>query len=75
MDESTDDGNRSQLSLICRIVEKSTGTIENRFLDLLNLSGCDDETIFRRVESFLEDKKLDKTRRRFAGMDGCSTMS
>ena len=75
MDESTDDGNRSQLSLICRIVEKSTGTIENRFLDLLNLSRCDDETIFRRVESFLEDKKLDKTRRRFAGMDGCSTMS
>ena len=38
MDESTDEGNRSQLSLTCRIVEKSTGTIENPFLDLLNLS-------------------------------------
>ena len=62
MDESTDEGNHSQLSLICRIVEKSAGTTENRFLDLLNLSRCDAETIFRRVKSFLEDKNLDITR-------------
>lgn len=42
---------------------------------MLNLSYCDAETIFRRVETFLENNKLDITRIRFGGMDGCSTMS
>ena len=32
MDESTDEDNHLHLSLICRIFEKSTGTIENHFL-------------------------------------------
>ena len=75
MNEATYEGNHSQLSLICRIFEKSTGTIENHFLDLLNLSCCDAETIFRRVESFLDDNKLDIICIRFARMDGCLTMS
>lgn len=34
MDESTDEGNHSQLSLICRIREKSTRTIEKHFFYL-----------------------------------------
>ena len=42
---------------------------------MLNLSYWDAETIFRRVETFLENNKLDITRIRFGGMNGCSTMS
>ena len=75
LDESTDEANRSQLSLICRLLDESTGTIENHFLELLNLPRCDAESIFRKVESFLEEHELDITNIRFAGMDGCSTMA
>ena len=73
MDESTDESNRSQLSVICRVVKNAK--VENYFLDLLNLSRCDAETIFHRIESFLREKGVEITRIRFAGMDGCSTMS
>ena len=73
MDESTDEINRSQLSVICRVVKNAK--VENYFLDLLNLSRCGAEIIFRRIESFLREKGVEITRIRFAGMDGCSTMS
>ena len=53
MDASNDESNRSQLSLIGKTLEKSIGTMQNRFLDLLSLPPCDAATIFRRVESFL----------------------
>ena len=45
LDESTDKSNRSELSLIFRIV--NSGVIENHFLDLMQLQRCDTETIFK----------------------------
>ena len=73
MDKSTDESNQSQLSVICRVVKNAK--VENYFLDLLNLSRCYAETIFHRIKSFLWEKGVEITRIRFAGMDGCSTMS
>ena len=73
MDKSTDEANRSQLSIICRTLKDAQ--VENHFLELLTLARCDAETIFNRVEMFLKEKGIDITRIRFGGMDGCSTMS
>ena len=44
LDESTDEANRSELSLIVRMIKD--GKIENHFLDLLQLNRGDTETIF-----------------------------
>ena len=44
LDESTDEANRSELSLIVRMIRD--GKIENHFLDLLQLNRGDAETIF-----------------------------
>ena len=73
LDESTDESNRSELSLFARIVKD--GKVVNHFLDLLHLSRCDAQSIFTKMFKFLQDEKLDIKNTRFAGMDGCSTMS
>ena len=44
LEESTDEANRSELSLIVRMIRD--GKIENHFLDLLQLNRGDAETIF-----------------------------
>ena len=44
LDESLDESNCTELSLIFRIVHN--GIIENHFLDLMQLQRCDIETIF-----------------------------
>lgn len=73
LDESTDESNRSELSLFARIVKN--GKVVNHFLDLLHLSRCDAQSISTKVFEFLQDEELDIKKTRFAGMDGCSTMS
>ena len=72
LDESTDEANRSELSLIVRMIKD--GKIENHFLDLLQLNRGDAETIFESVSDCLRENELDIKRTRFAGIDGCSTM-
>ena len=71
--ESTDEANRSELSLIIRMIKD--GKIENHFLDLLQLNRGDAETIFESVSDCLRENELDIKRTRFAGMDGCFTMA
>ena len=73
LDESTDESNRSELSLIARIV--NNGSIENHFLDLKHLTRCDASSIFTTVETYLREKEIEINRVKFAGMDGCSTMA
>jgi len=73
LDESTDESNRSELSLIVRTVKN--GTVLNHFLELLQLRRGDAMTIFTTVEAFLRKEEIYITRTRFAGMDGCTTMS
>ena len=67
LDESTDESNRSELSLFARIVKH--GKVVNHFLNLLHLSRCDAQNIFTKVLKFLQDEELDiKKNTRFAGM-------
>ena len=73
LDESTDEANRSELSLIVRMIKD--GKTENHFPDLLQLNRGDTETIFESVSDCLRENELDIKRTRFAGMDGCSTMA
>ena len=73
LDESTDESNRSELSLIACIV--NNGSIENHFLDLKHLTRCDASSIFTTVETYLREKEIEINRVKFAGMDGCSTMA
>ena len=73
LDEATDESNRSELSLIARVVE--SGEVHNLFLSLLELCRCDAESIFKTVEAFLITENLEITNVRFSGMDGCSTMT
>ena len=72
-DESTDESNRSEMSLIVCILQNSM--IENHFLDLVHPRRCDSETIFSEVETYLRDNDLDLKKIKFAGMDCCSTMA
>ena len=51
LDKSTDEANRSELSLIARMIKD--GKIENHFLDLLQLNRGDAKTIFESVSDFL----------------------
>ena len=54
LDESTDESNRSELSLFARIVKN--GKVVNHFLDLLHLSRCDAQSISTKVFEFLQVK-------------------
>ena len=56
LDDSTDESNQLELSLIARIVRECI--IENHFLDSQHLPRCDTSTIFSLVEKYLEIKKL-----------------
>ena len=51
LDEATDESNRSELSLIVRIVE--SGEVHNLVLSLLELYRSDAESIFKAVDAFL----------------------
>ena len=73
LNEATDESNRSELSLIARVVE--SGEIQNLFLSLLELRRCDAESLFKTVEAFIITENLEKTNVRFLDMDGCSTMA
>ena len=64
LDESTDESNRSELSLFARIVKN--GKAVNHFLDLLHLSRCDAQSIFTKVFEFLQDEEHDIKKTRFA---------
>ena len=73
LDEATHESNRSELSLIARVVE--SGEVHNLFLSPLELRRCDAELIFKTVEAFLVRENLEITNVRFSGMDGCSSMT
>ena len=55
LDEATDESNRSELSLIARVVENSE--IKNHFLSLLELWRGDTESVFKTV-GFHGQRKL-----------------
>ena len=51
LDEATDESNRSELSLIVRIVESCE--VHNLVLSLLELCRSEAESIFKAVDAFL----------------------
>ena len=73
LDESTDEANRSELALLARLVDGIE--VKNVFLDLIRLKRRDAKTVFGAVQEFLTRENVDISKTRFAGMDGCSTMS
>ena len=73
LDESTDCANQSQLALIARVIVDCA--IDNKFLDLIKLPRCNATSIFNEVEQFCKRNNIPLCNARFAGMDGCSTMS
>ena len=74
LDEATDESNRSELSLIARVVE--SGEVHNLFLSLLELHRCNAKSNFKTVEAFLITENLEIIIVRFeSGMDGCSTVA
>ena len=56
LDEATDESNRSELSLIARVVENEE--IKNHFLSLLELQRADAESIFKTVKAFMDKENL-----------------
>ena len=73
MDEPTDEANRSELALIARLVDGKE--VKNAFLDFIRLKRGDAKTTFSAVQDSLTREHVDISKTRFAGMDGCSTMS
>ena len=73
LDEATDESNRSELSLIARVVENEE--IKNHFLSLLELRRGDAELIFKTVEAFMDKENLSIKKAGFPAMDDCSTMA
>ena len=73
LDEATDESNRSELSLIARVIE--SGEVHKLFLSLFELCRCNTESIFKIVEAFLIRENLEITYVRFSGMDGCSRVA
>ena len=73
LDEATDESNRSELSLIARVVENEE--IKNHFLSLLELRRGDAESIFKTVEAIMDKENLSMKKAGFPGMDDCSTMA
>ncbi|KAL5006843.1 hypothetical protein ScPMuIL_015649 [Solemya velum] len=72
-DESTDNANRSQLSVMVKYAI-GTGTV-TRFLGFIHLSKGDAAHISSSLEQFLMAKNLDLSLMRFLALDGCNTMS
>ena len=64
LDEATHESNRSELSLIARVVE--SGEIHNLFLSPLELRRCGAELIFKTIEAFLVRENLEITNVRFS---------
>lgn len=73
LDESADEANRAELSLIARVVDG--WEIQNLFIELVQLKECDARSIFDKVEGEFSKNNFDIINVKFAGMDGCSTMS
>ena len=65
LDESPDESNRSELSLIFRIVNKRI--VENHFLDLMQLQKSDVETFLKSFKIKLSDSGVEIQRIKFAG--------
>ena len=73
LDESTDEANRSELALIARLVDGKE--VKNAFLDFICVKRGNAKTTFSAVQDFLTREHVHISKTRFAGMDGCSTMS
>ena len=73
LDQAMDNGNRSELSLIARLVDGTT--VKNVFLDFLCLSPGDANSIFSVIHRYFVKENIDISKTRFTAMDRCSTMS
>ena len=73
LEETTDEGNRSELFLIAKLVDGTT--VKNVFLDLLCLSRGDANSIFSAIHRYFVKENIHISKTRFTAMDDCSSMS
>ena len=74
-DESTDDGDRSQLAIFIRIIGNDNKPIE-RFLGLTRVGTSKTAaTIMELIHTFLRSKEIECSYIRFCGLDGTNSMS
>ena len=75
-DESTDEGDRSQMSVFARFVEVSENKPVERFLGMVKLTTSKKAIyLHETILNLLQSKHLDKTFIRFSGLDGTNAMS
>ena len=75
-DESTDEAGRAQLSIFIRYVDAVAHEPKEEFVCIRKLSTSKtSEAIMNELESMFVEKKIDKTKIRFSGLDGTNAMS
>lgn len=73
LDESTDNANRSQVSIMARWVGENGAN--EKFLGLVHINGTKALDFEEAVQTFCVSKELDVKNIRFIAADGCNTMS
>ena len=75
-DESTDEGDRSQMSVFARFVDACENKPVERFLEMAKLTTSKKAIdLHETILNVLESKHLDKSYLRFSGLDGTNAMS
>ena len=75
-DESTDEGDRSQMAVVIRFVNVTSHKVQERFLGVVKLAKSKKaEDLHEIIMKLLEAKGLDSSLIRFSGLDGTNAMS
>lgn len=72
-DESTDEANREQFSLMCKWLHNNE--VKEHYIGLIHVEKTDAFSLLAAIEQFFVAKHVDLTHVRFLGFDGTNTMS
>lgn len=72
-DESTDEANREQFSIMCKWLHNNE--VKEHYMGLIHVKKTDALSLLTAIEQFFMAKNVDLTKVRFLGFDGTNTMS
>lgn len=72
-DESTDEANREQFSIMCKWLHNNE--VKGHYMGLIHVKKTDALSLLTAIEQFFMAKNVDLTKVRFLGFDGTNTMS
>jgi hypothetical protein len=72
-DESTDQANREQFSILCKWLHNEE--VKEHYVGLIHVKKTDAHSLMSAIEQFFTAKNIDLTKVRFLGFDGTNTMS